>query len=58
MKTICAWCNEVLKEGPAHDGRISHGICPRCKEKFMLSAGKFLIRQHGPLEKNKEGDKR
>ena len=32
MKTVCAWCQKVLKEGPEP---TSHGICQPCTEKFF-----------------------
>lgn len=30
MKTICAWCGEVLRDG---DGPVSHGICGPCADR-------------------------
>ena len=33
LRTVCAWCGEVLDGlGPVGDGPISHGICPECAE--------------------------
>lgn len=29
MKTLCAWCGALLRDGPAGD--ISHGICAKCQ---------------------------
>jgi len=33
MKTICATCDKVIKDGPADE--ISHGICKRQYVRFM-----------------------
>jgi hypothetical protein len=30
MKTICAWCTVLIKDGETVDGRVSHGICSKC----------------------------
>ena len=35
MRTICAWCGKVLREGPAD--RVSHGICRRCMAEQLAS---------------------
>jgi hypothetical protein len=36
IKTICAWCSRLLKDGPAHP--VSHGVCPECFRKVMGEA--------------------
>ena len=36
VKTVCAWCGKVMKEGP--EGRVSHGICKECFEKHFPDA--------------------
>jgi len=36
MRTICAWCGKVLREGPGD--RVSHGICRRCMAEQLASA--------------------
>jgi hypothetical protein len=28
MKTICAWCGKVIKDGP--EKTVSHGVCEDC----------------------------
>lgn len=33
IKTVCAWCNVVLKDGPAEP--VSHGICEPCEKKHF-----------------------
>lgn len=51
MKTICAWCKKVLKEGD--DLIESHGICddcfrnhfPDCWEKKQIKKGWGLVQQ-------------
>jgi hypothetical protein len=35
MRTICAWCGKVLREGPTD--RVSHGICRRCLAQQLAS---------------------
>jgi hypothetical protein len=32
MKTICAWCGKLLRDG---HGPVSHGICETCAKKVM-----------------------
>jgi len=32
MRTICAWCGKVLKQGK---GETSHGICKKCKAQVL-----------------------
>ena len=33
MKTVCAWCKKVMKEGsPSERDIISHGICENCSK--------------------------
>jgi hypothetical protein len=40
MKTICAWCNKIIKEG--NNKNPSHGICLECKEKVLKKELKNL----------------
>jgi len=36
LKRVCAWCRpQRWIGGNPFAGRISHGICPRCREKFL-----------------------
>jgi len=35
VKTICAYCHKLIKDGPLIDGRASHGCCPECAEKEL-----------------------
>jgi RNA polymerase subunit RPABC4/transcription elongation factor Spt4 len=46
-RKICAWCNQIIREG---GGPISHGICPDCAEKEMTRfwEGKGLMRVEDP----------
>ena len=30
MRTICAWCQKVIRDGELIDGQVSHGICTDC----------------------------
>lgn len=32
MKTVCAWCNVVMKDGAEP---VSHGICATCEAMFF-----------------------
>jgi len=32
VRTICAWCGCLIKEGSLIDGKVSHGICSKCKK--------------------------
>lgn len=41
IKTICAWCGKLIKDGPTDkDGKVSHGICPECAEKVTKNLPK------------------
>lgn len=35
MKVICAWCQRLLRDGPAEP--VSHGICSTCMERLMCA---------------------
>jgi len=35
VKTICAWCMVLLRDGKLVDGKVSHGICPKCKKEVL-----------------------
>ncbi len=32
MPVVCAWCEQVIEEGP---GPVSHGMCPECHAAFL-----------------------
>lgn len=36
MKTLCAWCGLVIREGSLP---VSHGICLSCRDRFFKGAG-------------------
>lgn len=40
IKTFCAWCGALIKDGPTVNGLVSHGICEACLKK-MESEGKL-----------------
>lgn len=43
MTTICAWCGEFQQEkAPMNDKRVSHTICPKCKEKVLGESERHL----------------
>jgi len=33
MKTVCAWCNKIIRATDCNhsDNKVTHGICPGCK---------------------------
>lgn len=33
MKSICAWCQAVLREGDP--SKVSHDICPKCMAEYF-----------------------
>jgi hypothetical protein len=35
MKSICAWCKKILRDGPSDN--ISHDICPACAAEHFPS---------------------
>ncbi len=37
IKTVCAWCGTVLKDGPGVP--VSHGICQPCAASVRASVG-------------------
>lgn len=37
----CGWCQAVMVPGP---GPVSHGICPICREAWMLAARPALMK--------------
>ena len=43
MKTQCAWCRKDMGDKPSEpelDDRVSHGICPECREKEFPDVAK------------------
>ena len=40
MKTICAWCGKLLKDGP--DKPVSHGMCRECSDRELAKLGKVI----------------
>ena len=53
MKTICSFCDTVIKPGNLPDEPISHGICRTCYERFIekygLNPRKFLDMFDAPV---------
>lgn len=37
LKTVCAWCDLTICEGP---GPVSHGICGACAERLKNGGGR------------------
>lgn len=44
MKTVCSFCNAVIREGDSPDDPVSHGVCTSCYEKILSRHG-FNIRK-------------
>jgi hypothetical protein len=36
MKTVCAWCDAIIRDGSLP---VSHGICVSCRDHFFRDAG-------------------
>jgi len=32
LKVTCAWCDELIEDGP---GEVSHGMCDQCHDEFL-----------------------
>lgn len=39
MKTVCAWCDSLIREGSPP---VSHGICALCRKRFFRDGGVSL----------------
>jgi len=47
MKTFCAWCGALIKDGNLFaGGLVSHGICPDCAAMFDVTPEE-TIPKHG-----------
>jgi hypothetical protein len=44
MKTVCSFCNTVIRPGTTPDAPVSHGICQSCYDRILTSHG-FNIRK-------------
>ena len=53
MKTICAFCNAVIKEDASADGHVSHGVCKACYRRILTEYGfnlqKYLDLLNAPV---------
>jgi hypothetical protein len=57
IKSVCAWCGRLLsiteyESGEKDEVRISHSICPECKEKVLEDTGHFFSRRTRILARN------
>jgi hypothetical protein len=34
LRLTCAWCGEVIEDGP---GPVSHGMCANCRSAFLAT---------------------
>jgi len=44
MKTICSFCNTVIRQDTSPDAPVSHGVCNTCYTKIMTEHGFNLQR--------------
>ena len=44
MKTVCSFCNTVIRPGKLPDEPVSHGICKACYTRILTSHG-FNVRK-------------
>jgi len=44
MKTVCSFCDIVIRDGERPDDPVSHGICKSCHQKILAQHG-FNIRK-------------
>ena len=35
MKIVCAWCKKTMRDDPASDAAVSHGICVDCMRQVV-----------------------
>ena len=53
MKSVCSFCDAVIREGSGDDDRVSHGICKTCfdefKARYGFNAKKFLDMFEAPV---------
>lgn len=43
MRTVCAWCGTTITEGRGEEAQVSHGICPRCAQRFFTVGTRFAV---------------
>lgn len=43
MRTVCAWCGTTITEGEGENAQVSHGICPRCAQRFFTVGTRFAV---------------
>ena len=53
MKTVCSFCNAVIREGETPDDPVSHGVCKSCYQnifaKHRFNIRKFLDLLEAPV---------
>ena len=57
VKTICAWCDKVMKEVETVDGKASHGICLKCLETFYPKSYRRAINEHKGRDADDQTDR-
>lgn len=43
MRTVCAWCGTTITEGEGEEAQVSHGICPRCAQRFFTVGTRYAV---------------
>ena len=39
MKTVCCYCNAVIRENGTDNAQVSHGICTSCSSRILATLG-------------------
>jgi len=39
MKTVCSFCNTLVRPGESHDAPVTHGVCKSCYARFVARYG-------------------
>jgi hypothetical protein len=53
MKSVCAWCNKILREGDGNEP-VSHGICQECIKKMGMDDEQFIKQEWERVLNNKK----
>jgi hypothetical protein len=45
VQVICAWCGKNMGQKPGPDGKVSHGMCPACRENAQKEMDAYFERE-------------